>query len=75
MIKETIKIINTLTKTFNHNEKILMLSSSLVCLSFTILNFFENNRGIIKILVYTSVIDIIQINVILFAIITCIASD
>ena len=48
-----------------------MLSSSVVCLiSFTILNTFENNKGIIKILVYSSVIDIyIQTDVIFFTII------
>ena len=35
-----------------------MLSSSVVCLSFTILNVIENKKGIIRILVYSSVIDI-----------------
>ena len=35
-----------------------MLSSSVVCLSFIILNTFENKKGIIKILVYRSVIGI-----------------
>ena len=35
-----------------------MLSSSVVCLSFTILNTFENKKGIITILVYSSVIGI-----------------
>ena len=34
------------------------------CLSFTILNIFENKKGIIKILVYGSIIDVNQINVI-----------
>ena len=37
-----------------------MLSSSVVCLSFTILNTFEAKKGIIKILVYSSVTDISQ---------------
>ena len=47
-----------------------MLSSSVVCLSFTILNTFENKKGIIKILVYSSVIDIYnQMDVIFFTII------
>ena len=36
---------NTLTK--HCDEKILMLSSSVVCLSLTILNIFENKKGII----------------------------
>ena len=35
-----------------------MLSSSVVCLSFTILNTFETKKGIIKILVYSSVITV-----------------
>ena len=35
-----------------------MFSSTVVCLSFTlILNVFENKKGIIKISVYSSVID------------------
>ena len=48
---------NTLTKRFHRDEKILILSSSVVCLSFTILNIFENNRGLVKILVYSFVFD------------------
>ena len=36
-----------------------MLSSSVVCLSFTILNTFKTKKGI-KILVYSSVTDINQ---------------
>ena len=52
-----------------------MLSSLVVCLSFTILNVFENKIGIIKILVYSSVIDINRINVIFFAIIIIITGD
>ena len=35
-----------------------MLSSSVVCLPFTILNTFETKKGIIKILVYSSVITV-----------------
>ena len=57
-------IFNTLTKRFHRDEKIslLMLSSSVVCLSFT---SSKNKKGIIKILVYISVIDINQIDVLL----------
>ena len=52
-----------------------MLSSSVVCLSFTVLNTFENKKGIIKILVYSSVIDIYnQMDVIFFTIILVITS-
>ena len=48
-----------------------MLRSSVVCfISFTILNTFENKKGIIKILVYSSVIDIYnQMDVICFTVI------
>ena len=47
-----------------------MLSSSVVCLSFTILNTFENKKGIITILVYSSVIGIYNsIDVFFFTII------
>ena len=60
---------STLTKQFHRDGKILMLSSSFFCLSFTILNTFDNKKGIIKILVYSSVVDINQINVIVFVII------
>ena len=42
-----------------------MLSSSVVCLSFT---SSKNKKGIIKILVYISVIDINQIDVLFFCI-------
>ena len=42
--------INTLTKRLRRDEKILILSSSVVCLSFTILNIFKNKKGILKIL-------------------------
>ena len=61
--------INTLTKRFHRDEKILRLNSSFVCLFFTILKVFENKKDVIKILVYSSVIDINQMDVIFFAII------
>ena len=62
------QFLNTLTKRFHCDEKIrlLMLSSSVVCLSFT---SSKNKKGIVKILVYISVIDINEINVLFFAII------
>ena len=55
---------DTLTKRFHHDGKIL------ICLfSFTILNIFENKRGLVKILVYSFVFDTYnQISVIFFAI-------
>ena len=56
--------VNTLTERFLRDEKILMLSSSVVYLSFAILSTFENRKGVIKILVYSSVIDINQMDVI-----------
>ena len=56
--------VNTLTERFLRDAKILMLSSSVVYLSFAILSTFENRKGVIKILVYSSVIDINQMNVI-----------
>ena len=34
-----------------------MFSSTVVCLSFTILNAFENKKGIIKVPIYSSVFD------------------
>ena len=43
--------INMLTERFHLDEKILMLSSSVVCLSFIILNTFEN-KGSIKIVFF-----------------------
>ena len=58
-----------LMKRFGREQKILMSSSSIVCLSFTILDVLKKRKGIIKILVYSSVIDINQMDVI-FAIIT-----
>ena len=57
--------VNTLTERFLRDEKILTLSSSDVYLSFSILNTFEKMKGVIKILVYSSVIDINQMDVIL----------
>ena len=62
------QFLNTLTKRFHCDEKIslLMLSSSVVCLSFT---SSKNKKGIIKILVYISVIDINQTDVLFFAVI------
>ena len=62
------QFLNTLTKRFHRDEKIslFMLSSSVVCLSFT---SSKNKKGIIKILVYISVIDINQIDVLFLAII------
>ena len=45
-----------LMKRFGREQKILMLSSSVVCLSFTILDVLKKRKGIIKILVYSSVI-------------------
>ena len=42
------------------------LSSSVVCLSFTILNTFENKKGVIKILVYSSVFDILNLISVIF---------
>ena len=50
--------INTLTKRLHRDEKILILSSSVVCLSFTILNIFKNKKGILKILFCSSVFDL-----------------
>ena len=57
--------VNTLTERFLRDEKILTLSSSDVYLSFAILNTFKKMKGVIKILVYSSVIDINQMDVIL----------
>ena len=57
-----------------HDEK--KLSPSVVCLSYAILNTFENKKGIIKILLYSSVIDIYnQIDVTFFTIILVITND
>ena len=57
-------MINTLTERFLRDEKIHMLSSSVVYLSFAILNTFKNKNGVTKILVYSSVV---VMDVILFA--------
>ena len=51
---------SALTKQLHHDEKILTLNSSIVCLSF------KNRKGIIKIQVCSSVTDINQIKVIFF---------
>ena len=53
-----------LTEWFHLDWKVLMLSSSVVCLSLTILNTFEN-KGSIKIVFffYSTVIDINQVDV------------
>ena len=52
----------TLTKRFNRDDKKTMfISLSVICLSFTILNTFENKEGVSKILVYSSVTEINQI--------------
>ena len=62
------QFLNTLMKRFHCDEKRILfrLSSSVVCLSF---RSSKNKKGIIKILVYISVIDINQIDVLFFAII------
>ena len=57
-------IINMLMKRFHHDEKILMLSSSVICLSFTVLNIFKRRKVSRKTLVYSPVIDINQMDVI-----------
>ena len=56
--------VNTLTERFLRDEKILTLSSSDVYLSFAILNTFKKMKGVIKILVYSSVIVSNQMDVI-----------
>ena len=52
--------INMLTERFHLDEKILMLSSSVVCLSFIILNTFEN-KGSMKIVFFFIVLLLILI--------------
>ena len=47
-----------------------MLRALVVCFSFTTLNIFENKKGIIKILFYSSVIDINEMEVIFATIMT-----
>ena len=60
----------TLTERFHCYEKIIMfIGLSVICLSFTILNTFENKKGVIKTLVYSSVIDINQIGLMFCSII------
>ena len=56
--------VNTLTERFLRDEKILLLRSSVVYLS---LNTVENKKSATKILVYSCVIDISQMDVIFSA--------
>ena len=56
--------VNTFTERFLRDEKILLLSSSVVYLS---LNTVENKKSATKILVYSCVIDISQMDVIFSA--------
>ena len=51
-------MINLLPEQFDHDENTLMLSLSIVFLSSTVLNVFKNKKGIVKILVYSSIITI-----------------
>ena len=52
----------TLTGRVLRDNKIFMfISLSVICLSFTILNNFENTKGVIKVLVYSFVIDVNEI--------------
>ena len=57
-------------KRFHHEKKIFMLRALVVCFSFTTLNISENKKGIIKILFYSSVIDINEMEVIFATIMT-----
>ena len=46
----------TLTGRVLRDDKIILfISLSVICLSFTILNNFENKKGVIKVLVYSFV--------------------
>ena len=48
----------TLTGRVLRDDKIILfISLSVICLSFTILNNFENTKGVIKVIVYSFVID------------------
>ena len=52
----------TLTGLVLRDDKmILFISLSVICLSFTILNNFENKKGVIKVLVYSFFIDVNEI--------------
>ena len=52
----------TLTGRVLRDDKIILfISLSVICLSFTILNNFENKKGLIKVLVYSFVIDVNEI--------------
>ena len=57
MINET-----TLTGRVLRDDKIILfISLSVICLLFTILNNFKNEKGVIKVLVYSFVIDVNEI--------------
>ena len=48
----------TLTGRVLRDDKIILfISLSVICLSFTILNNFENKKGVIKVIVYSFFID------------------
>ena len=52
----------TLTgRVLRDDKMILFISLSVICLSFTILNNFENKKGVIKVLVYSFFIDVNEI--------------
>ena len=52
----------TLTRRVLRDDKIMLfISLSVICLSFTILNNFENKKRVIKVLVYSFVIDVNEI--------------
>ena len=52
----------TLTGRVLRDDKIILfISLSLICLLFTILNNFKNEKGVIKVLVYSFVIDVNEI--------------
>ena len=52
----------TLTGRVLRDDKIILfISLSVICLSVTILNNCENKKGVIKVLVYSFVIDVNEI--------------
>ena len=52
----------TLTGRVLRDDKIILfISLSVICLLFTILNNFKNKKGVIKVLVYSFVIDVNEI--------------
>ena len=53
----------------NTNFAYCTITRAIVCELFTILNIFENKKGITKILIYIPAIEINQINMFFFAII------